>query len=166
MGALRAAELHPYGMVGNGSVFEMCRYGVIDADDEVAVMHDEAPEYHRMSDSLVVFRHAVAGARSKPCALRIRESREAFARVRAFVAARPERADVKAADALDTLTRFAELTSGETPLLQTRAPVGDTDVLRYHQLYGDDFPDRWRRFVVTQIGATAADGTYDTDTPA
>src|SRR5882724_867704 len=32
MGALRAAELYPYGMIGNGSVFEMYRRGVVDAD--------------------------------------------------------------------------------------------------------------------------------------
>jgi hypothetical protein len=39
MGALRAAELHPYGMVGLGRVFAMYRDGVIDGDDEVAVAH-------------------------------------------------------------------------------------------------------------------------------
>jgi hypothetical protein len=214
MGALRAAELYPYGMIGNGSVFEMYRDGVIDADDEVAVMHGEAPEYRRMSDSLVVFRYAVAGALEageidRRCGSTIighaaampyterswgavealcggdPESREAFARLRAFVAAHPERADVKATDALDTLTRLAELTSGGTPPLESWAPqssdwhnghlrdwrsrfrgtlvdgvhVGDSDVLRYHQLYGADFPDRWKRFVLAQIEATAADGT-------
>jgi hypothetical protein len=213
MGALRAVELHPYGMIGNGVVFELYRDGVIDADDEVAVIHGEAPEYRRMSDSLVVFRYAVAGALEageidSRCAEAIigraaalpyaergwdavaalcdvdPETREAFARLRAYVAARPERADVKAADALDTLTRLAELTSGVPPLPDTWAPqgggwqnghlsdwrtrfrgtlvdgvhVGDTDVLRYHQLYGDDFPDRWKRFVVAQIEAGAAEG--------
>jgi len=39
MGALRAAELHPYGMRGVGRIFEMYRDGVIDGDDEVAVAH-------------------------------------------------------------------------------------------------------------------------------
>jgi hypothetical protein len=201
-------------MIGNGSVFEMYRHGVIDADDEVAVMHGAAPEYRRMSESLVVFRHAVAGALEagdidRRCAgtiighaagLHYTErswgavealcgddpgSRDAFARLRAFVVAHPERADVKATDALDTLTRLAELTSGETPPLESWAPqsgawhnghladwrsrfggalvdgvhVGNTDVLRYHQLYGDDFPGRWKKFVVAQIEAAAAEGT-------
>ena len=214
MGALRAAELHQYGMIGNGAVFEMYRQGTIDADDEVAVMHGSAPEYRRMSDSLVVFRYAVAGALDagdidRRCAETIighatalhyterswdavealcgddPEARNAFARLRAFVAAHPERADVKATDALDTLTRLDELTSGEMPPLDSWAPqssewhnghlydwrsrfrgtrvdgihVSDTDVLRYHQLYSDDFPDRWRRFVVAQIEAAAAEGT-------
>src|SRR5262249_22679622 len=39
MGALRAAELHPFGMVGVGRVFECYRDGVLTADDEVAVAH-------------------------------------------------------------------------------------------------------------------------------
>jgi hypothetical protein len=39
MGALRAAELYPYGMQGVGRIFEMYRDGVIDGDDEVAVAH-------------------------------------------------------------------------------------------------------------------------------
>jgi hypothetical protein len=39
MGALRAVELEPYGMVGVGCVFDAYRRGVIDGDDEVAVLH-------------------------------------------------------------------------------------------------------------------------------
>lgn len=38
MGALRAAELHTYGMVGIGQIFEAYRAGLLD-DDEVAVEH-------------------------------------------------------------------------------------------------------------------------------
>ncbi|WP_433176384.1 TfuA-like protein [Actinoallomurus sp. CA-150999] len=39
MGALRAAELYPFGMRGVGRIFEMYRDGRIEADDEVAVAH-------------------------------------------------------------------------------------------------------------------------------
>ena len=39
MGALRAAELHPFGMVGIGRIYTAYRRGWIDADDEVAVVH-------------------------------------------------------------------------------------------------------------------------------
>lgn len=39
MGALRAAELHPFGMEGIGQVFEDYRDGVLEDDDEVAVTH-------------------------------------------------------------------------------------------------------------------------------
>ncbi|MEV5409918.1 TfuA-like protein [Thermopolyspora sp. NPDC052614] len=41
MGALRAAELHPWGMIGVGDIFEMYRSGRVDADDEVAITYDE-----------------------------------------------------------------------------------------------------------------------------
>ncbi|HJH30575.1 MAG TPA: TfuA-related McrA-glycine thioamidation protein [Methanosarcinaceae archaeon] len=37
MGALRAAELDTYGMIGVGKIYEWYRDGVIEADDEVAV---------------------------------------------------------------------------------------------------------------------------------
>jgi hypothetical protein len=42
MGALRAAELHTLGMIGVGHVFDAYRRGLIDADDEVAVLHGPA----------------------------------------------------------------------------------------------------------------------------
>lgn len=40
MGALRAAELEPFGMIGIGEIFRMYRDGIIEADDEVALMCD------------------------------------------------------------------------------------------------------------------------------
>ena len=42
MGALRAAELHPFGMTGVGQIFEWYRDGVVEDDDEVAVLHGPA----------------------------------------------------------------------------------------------------------------------------
>ncbi|RCG29888.1 hypothetical protein DQ384_17090 [Sphaerisporangium album] len=42
MGALRAAELSPYGMRGAGAVFRMYATGEVDGDDEVAVLHGPA----------------------------------------------------------------------------------------------------------------------------
>ena len=39
MGALRAAELKTFGMVGIGQIFTAFSRGLIDADDEVAVLH-------------------------------------------------------------------------------------------------------------------------------
>ncbi len=41
MGALRAAELHPFGMSGYGWIFEAYRSGRVIADDEVAVTYSE-----------------------------------------------------------------------------------------------------------------------------
>jgi hypothetical protein len=40
MGALRAVELHPFGMIGVGRVFEMYHTREIEADDEVAMVFD------------------------------------------------------------------------------------------------------------------------------
>jgi hypothetical protein len=40
MGALRAAELAPFGMVGVGDVYRLYADGVIDADDEVALTYN------------------------------------------------------------------------------------------------------------------------------
>jgi hypothetical protein len=42
MGALRAAELLPFGMEGVGAVFELYRDGILEDDDEVAVAHGSA----------------------------------------------------------------------------------------------------------------------------
>ncbi len=39
MGALRAAELHPFGMIGVGTIFEAYRDGRLHGDDEVALLH-------------------------------------------------------------------------------------------------------------------------------
>ena len=39
MGALRAAELHPFGMVGVGAIFRAYRCGRLHGDDEVALVH-------------------------------------------------------------------------------------------------------------------------------
>ncbi|MBG0566020.1 TfuA-like protein [Actinoplanes aureus] len=64
MGALRAAELAPFGMVGVGEVFRWYRDGIVDADDEVAVVHGPAESgFRRMSDALVDIRDACRAAR-------------------------------------------------------------------------------------------------------
>jgi hypothetical protein len=39
MGALRAAELHPFGMIGVGAIFEAYAAGRLTGDDEVALIH-------------------------------------------------------------------------------------------------------------------------------
>ncbi len=40
MGALRASELEPYGMIGVGKIYEMYKSGTLESDDEVAVTFD------------------------------------------------------------------------------------------------------------------------------
>jgi hypothetical protein len=63
MGALRAAELHPFGMRGIGRVFEAYRAGELEDDDEVAVIHGP-PEtgYLALSEAMVNIRATLAAA--------------------------------------------------------------------------------------------------------
>lgn len=52
MGALRACELYPYGMIGVGNIFEDYKNGTIESDDDVAVSLN--PEtYEQMSESWI-----------------------------------------------------------------------------------------------------------------
>jgi hypothetical protein len=74
---LRAAELHPLGMIGIGAVYELYVAGTIDGDDEVAVTHlDAADGYRATSVALVdIRRHTrdacAAGVLSRPDAAAI-----------------------------------------------------------------------------------------------
>ncbi|HEU4353185.1 MAG TPA: TfuA-like protein, partial [Burkholderiales bacterium] len=72
MGALRAAELHSFGMVGVGRIFEAYRSGALapygepfEDDDEVAVIHGP-PEtgYVALSEAMVNIRATLAEAAS------------------------------------------------------------------------------------------------------
>lgn len=63
MGALRAAELHPFGMEGVGAIFEAFRDGALTDDDEVAVAHTDAEGGHlRLSEAMVDIRATLARA--------------------------------------------------------------------------------------------------------
>nr|WP_246252767.1 TfuA-like protein [Mesorhizobium camelthorni] len=54
MGALRAAELTAFGMVGFGEVFHQYEDGTLDRDDAVAVLHGPSElGYHPLTSSLV-----------------------------------------------------------------------------------------------------------------
>jgi hypothetical protein len=63
MGALRAAELTQFGMVGIGTIFESFRDGFLEDDDEVAVVH--APRelgFRVCSDAMVNIRQTLQRA--------------------------------------------------------------------------------------------------------
>lgn len=65
MGALRAAELHRFGMTGVGKIFEWYRDGVIMGDDEVAITHAPAElGFLPLSDALVDIREACCAAQA------------------------------------------------------------------------------------------------------
>jgi hypothetical protein len=63
MGALRAAELADFGMVGVGQVFTWFRQGVLEDDDEVAIVHEPAERnYAAASEAMVNIRATLARA--------------------------------------------------------------------------------------------------------
>ena len=63
MGALRAAELEAFGMVGVGEIFRAYQSGLLEDDDEVAVVHgNEADGYRVLSDAMVNIRSTLARA--------------------------------------------------------------------------------------------------------
>lgn len=59
MGALRAVELAPFGMRGFGQIFDAYRQGIIEGDDEVAVLHASRDmDYKNQTEALVNIRYA------------------------------------------------------------------------------------------------------------
>lgn len=62
MGALRAAELLTFGMVGVGSVFEGYKNGELEDDDEVAVEHGPSETGYVSTDAMVNIRATVSAA--------------------------------------------------------------------------------------------------------
>jgi hypothetical protein len=71
MGALRAAELHTFGMRGVGRIFEAYRDGVFEDDDEVAVVHGPAEtDFMVASEPMVNIRATLARAEADGVILR------------------------------------------------------------------------------------------------
>jgi hypothetical protein len=63
MGALRAAELAEFGMIGVGHIFKSFHDGVLEDDDEVAIAHSSAEDgYRAQSDAMVDIRASVSAA--------------------------------------------------------------------------------------------------------
>ena len=63
MGALRAAELAAFGMVGIGATFEAFRDGILEDDDEVAVIHGPAElGFPMLSEAMVNIRRTLSDA--------------------------------------------------------------------------------------------------------
>jgi hypothetical protein len=175
MGALRAAELRRFGMRGFGEVFRLYRDGVIDADDEVAVVHGTAEDgYRGYSDPLVSIRIALRGAvaagvigepdalamldlaRAMPFRARSfrgldRAARGRVAGAPAFAAWRAGRdTDAKAADARLMLAAAASRDRALRPV-----GPGDTPIRNVHtRLF-----DRWQQ----RYHAAIADGELIAD---
>jgi hypothetical protein len=116
MGALRAAELVPFGMIGVGRIFEAYRDGLYTDDDEVAVLHSSAVgEYRPLSEPMVNIRatieHAISAGVITPELgdLVIRSAKQTFYQERSLKGA-VERARAAGAtsEEVDGLLRFVE----------------------------------------------------------
>jgi hypothetical protein len=143
MGALRAAELHGFGMRGVGRIFEAFRDGELEDDDEVAVVHGPAElGYPPLSEAMVNIRATLVRAEAEGvlsgCA---REGLEGIAKALHFPERRwpallaagtghgataaeiaalrawlPQgRVDLKRADALEMLRAIDETLAADTP---------------------------------------------------
>jgi len=63
MGALRAAELDRFGMIGVGAIYQAFRQGELEDDDEVALVHTDATRNFRpLSEAMVNIRATLAQA--------------------------------------------------------------------------------------------------------
>lgn len=65
MGALRAAEMDCFGMIGVGAVYQGFASGLFERDDEVAIAHGPGPDYRAASEALVNIRASISYAVSR-----------------------------------------------------------------------------------------------------
>lgn len=140
MGALRAAELHPFGMVGVGRVFEQFRDGELDDDDEVAVLHGTPDDGHRsLSTAMVDLRDQIAGWRADGL-LSVDAADAVLAAAKALPygqrALRPAVREALAAGTIDEATadaiRATAATAGPGGGLKHRDALALLDVLATH----------------------------------
>ena len=116
MGALRAAELASFGMIGVGRIFEAYRDGVYTDDDEVAVLHaGGSGEFGALSEPMVNIRATIErAAGERVIAAEVAErvvacAKEIFYQERSLkTAVEKARAGLSDGGQLDRLLRFAE----------------------------------------------------------
>jgi hypothetical protein len=66
IGALRAAELHSFGMIGFGWVYRTFRRGILQDDDEVCVLHAvQELNFDALSEAMVNIRYSLRRMRSR-----------------------------------------------------------------------------------------------------
>jgi hypothetical protein len=131
MGALRAAELHAFGMQGVGRIFEAYRAGTLppwsepfEDDDEVAVIHGPAETgYLALSEAMVNIRATLARAESE--GVIATTTRDTLARL-----AKEQFYHERSYDRLLGLAAEASLPAGELAGLAAWLPAGRVDQKR------------------------------------
>ena len=125
MGALRAAELHTFGMVGIGKVFEAFASGELEDDDEVTVVHGSAETgYLAISEAMVNIRATVE------MALRSEIIGECLARRLIAAAKRMHYPDRSFRRLLSESESWETETRGEVPAFRDWLPTGRIDQKR------------------------------------
>ena len=131
MGALRAAELHRFGMRGTGLIYRWYRRHALLPDDAVAVTHAPAAlGSQALSDALVDIRRSLAAARRRGLmtaeTVRSETRRLAalpFAERRLPAEAEPARVEQKARDARALLRHMAEHARAGWPSVAAPPPA-------------------------------------------
>jgi hypothetical protein len=133
MGALRAAELESFGMIGAGTVYDSFRRGVLEGDDEVALLHLGADQgYRPVSQALVEIRDRLSLLASQG-ELNCRQRDELISRVKAlpFWNRTPDNV-IKIACAMDLAPRAVEKVNHAFRSAEPGVKARDTvDVLKY-----------------------------------
>jgi hypothetical protein len=122
MGALRAAELHAFGMQGVGQIFEAYRDGVLEDDDEVAVVHGPGEAgYVALSEPMVNIRATLERAeREGVISAPTRDILQGLAKCQFY--------QVRSWEAL--LGHAQDLAAGELDALRAWLPAGRVDQKR------------------------------------
>ena len=160
MGALRAAELSPFGMRGVGRIFQAYRSGVFTAcgdepfedDDEVAVVHGPAEsDYLAVSEAMVNIRYTLAeAARAHVIDGATHVTLVALAKAMYF-------AD-RSYDALLASTREQALNVASLAALQAWLPSGRVNLKRTDALA---MLDAMREFLATDPPCARADFEFE-----
>lgn len=169
MGAMRAAECWPAGMIGVGTIYRLFRRGVLTSDDEVAMVFSPDGEGRALSVPLVNVRYAASRAvrrgwmEREPAHRLVRAAEETFYAERDWPAllaraglpgsleTRLASCDLKKMDGLRALRKVARWLAASPELadrprrLETPFKPRDGVRERGHDALGDADPDEVRR---------------------
>ncbi|WP_300061575.1 TfuA-like protein [uncultured Roseobacter sp.] len=178
MGALRAAEMERFGMQGFGGIFEAYRDGVLEDDDEVALLHGPADlGYPNLSLAMVNARATLAAASAAGLieaaeeAALVASAKAQFYKIRSWDSvlsdpAAPRLGDSRLADLrhwiathavdqkrLDAEALLQHLAQGAPAPARTETHFEETAL--WHEAVG-----LWRQRAAAQARATAEKGGY------
>ncbi len=137
IGALRAAELHAFGMRGIGRIYEEFRDGILEDDDEVAVLHGPAElGYRPLTEAMINIRATLSAAAEQGVVAHSLATQLASIAKALFYKERTYQAVLDAATALgwnpDQLARFNEwLPTGRIDR-KRRDALAMVDAIRAH----------------------------------